>query len=102
MVISYVVALTAVLAPPAQADRAGELLPPVALEAAGKPIDVEIGHAAPFVGDIDGDGVKDLLVGQFGEGKLRIYVNKGTSAAPRFESFAWFRNDKADGRVPSG
>ena len=43
---------------------------PVRLEAAGKPIDTEIGHAAPFVCDFDGDGLKDLLVGQFGDGIL--------------------------------
>src|SRR5437016_5228905 len=46
-------------------DPASELLPPVRLEAAGKPIDTDVGHAAPFVCDIDGDGKLDLLVGQF-------------------------------------
>jgi hypothetical protein len=40
-----------------------ELAPPVRLEAAGQVIDTEIGHAAPFVTDFDGDGVQDLLVG---------------------------------------
>ena len=40
-----------------------ELAKPVRLEAAGKPIDTEIGHAAPFVCDFDGDALKDLLVG---------------------------------------
>jgi hypothetical protein len=30
--------------------------PPVRLEAAGKPIDTEVGHAAPLVVDFDGDG----------------------------------------------
>src|SRR5581483_9577431 len=33
-----------------------ELRPPVRLEAAGKPIDVDVGHAAPFFADLDGDG----------------------------------------------
>ena len=64
------------------ADGAGELLAPVRLEAAGKPIDTDVGHAAPFVGDFDGDGVHDLLVGQFGDGILWVYRNEGTDAAP--------------------
>ena len=38
----------------------GELAAPGRLEAGGKPIDTDVGHAAPFVGDFDGDGVHDL------------------------------------------
>ena len=50
---------------PAGSNPHPELAPPVRLEAAGAVIDTPtIGHAAPFVGDFDGDGVKDLLVGQ--------------------------------------
>ncbi|HET6164471.1 MAG TPA: hypothetical protein VFG37_12440, partial [Planctomycetota bacterium] len=49
-----------------QAPKTSPLLPPVRIEAGGAPIDTEIGHAAPFVGDFDEDGVNDLLVGQFG------------------------------------
>ncbi len=46
-----------------------------------KPINVDIGHAAPAVMDFDGDGKKDLLVGQFGGGKMRIYLNKGSNSS---------------------
>jgi hypothetical protein len=81
---------------------ASELLPPVRLEAAGKPIDTAIGHAAPFVGDFDGDGVRDLLVGQFGEGILWIYKNVGTNDRPRLAAGVKFKDGKADGRVPTG
>ena len=52
---------------------AGELAAPVPLAAPGGEIDVSIGHAAPYVTDMDGDGVCDLLVGQFGEGRLALY-----------------------------
>ena len=79
-----------------------ELSDPYRVEAGGKPIDVEIGHAAPWVGDFDGDGVNDLLVGQFGGGKLRIYRNAGTNAAPRYEDVAWFQTGEGEGKVPSG
>jgi hypothetical protein len=81
---------------------ASELAPPVRLEAAGKPIDTDIGHAAPFVCDLDGDGIKDLLVGQFGDGILWIYRNEGTNAEPKLAAGVKFKDGKEDGRVPSG
>ncbi len=72
------------------------------LEAAGKPIDTAVGHAAPFVGDFDGDGVRDLLVGQFGDGILWIYRNVGTNARPKLAAGVKFKNGNPDGRVPTG
>jgi hypothetical protein len=65
-------------------------------------IDVDTGHAAPLVADFDGDGVPDLLVGQFGEGKLRIYRNVGTAKEPKFGGFNWFKTGEQEARVPSG
>src|SRR5688572_26534353 len=83
--------------------RADELLPPVHIEAAGKPIDIErVGHSAPFVGDVDGDGVRDLLVGEYFEGRLRIYKNLGTDSQPRFERHTWLAAGGQDARVPEG
>ena len=84
------------------ADPAQELEPPVRLKAAGKPIDTAVGHAAPFVGDIDGDGVNDLLVGQFGDGILWIYRNEGSNARPKLAAGVKFKGGKKDGRVPTG
>jgi hypothetical protein len=80
----------------------GQFAPPTRIEVAGKPIDVEIGHAAPLVLDWDGDGKLDLLVGQFGEGKLRIYRNKGTSEKPEYEAHTWFQAGGDVGKVPTG
>ena len=79
-----------------------ELTPPVRLEANGKAIDTEVGHAAPFVCDFDGDGVQDLLVGQFGDGLLWTYRNEGTNAEPRLAAGVKFKEGADDGRVPSG
>jgi hypothetical protein len=92
--------LCGLAAPAAEGSR--ELAPPVRIEAAGKPIDTDVGHAAPFVGDFDGDGVQDLLVGQFGDGILWIYKNQGTSAAPKLAAGVKFKDGKEDGRVPTG
>jgi len=81
---------------------AEEFALPVRLEAGGKPIDTEIGHAAPFVGDYDGDGINDLLVGQFGEGILWIYINEGTNSEPKLAAGTQFKDGNEDGRVPTG
>jgi hypothetical protein len=88
-------------AQPADKATAEELLPPVRLQAAGKPINTHWGHAAPFVGDFYGDGVNDLLVGQMGHGQLWIYRNTGSNAAPKLTAGAMFKDGEADGRVPT-
>ncbi|MCR9247526.1 MAG: hypothetical protein NXI31_21040 [bacterium] len=78
------------------------LAPPIRLAADGRVIDTPSpGHAAPFVGDIDGDGKRDLLVGQFAGGRLTIYRNVGTNAAPRLAAGKTFQADGRDGTVPT-
>ena len=61
-----------------------EFEPPVRLQADGAPVRVESpGYAAPGWADVDGDGRKDLLVGQFAQGKIRVFRNLGgTRLAP--------------------
>jgi hypothetical protein len=86
--------------------------PPVRLEANGVPI------------DFDGDGVRDLLVGEFGDvdfpverlpkrlqeaakkssysqGKLRIYRNHGTDAKPLFKDYEYLRAGREDASMPT-
>jgi hypothetical protein len=74
---------------------------PVRLKAAGEVITTDIGHSAPYVYDFDGDGVRDLLVGQFGGGKLRIYRNAGTNKKPNYEAHQWFMAAGAIATVPA-
>jgi hypothetical protein len=80
-----------------------ELRPPVPVLVDGQPLDVgRDGHSAPFVGDFDGDGRRDLLVGQYHEGRLRVYRNRGEDRRPQFRDFTWFEADGRPGRVPEG
>ncbi len=84
------------------AANADELLPPVKIAAAGKPVDVQrSGHSAPFVGDFNGDGADDLLVGEFHEGRMRVYSNEATNSAPRFDKYEWFEAGGALATVSS-
>ena len=68
---------------------AQELAPPVRLEADGKPIDIgslsRIGHAGPELADVDGDGDRDLLVGDF-PGYFWYFENTGGDAQPVYTS----------------
>jgi len=75
---------------------------PVRLKVGDEFIDVDIGHAAPYLYDWDQDGTRHLLVGQFGQGKLRIYINAGTETRPRYDRLEWFRAGGAVATVPAG
>ena len=75
-------------------DTLPRLSAPIRILADGKPIEAVTGHAAPFVVDCDGDGVRDLVVGMFGSdsagvsgGTARIYKNVGSNREPRFGAF---------------
>ncbi|MCB9878980.1 MAG: hypothetical protein H6835_15400 [Planctomycetes bacterium] len=95
---------------------------PVRLTSDGQVIDVTTGHAAPYLFDWDGDGLQDLLVGEFGtgafdrellppaiakgklefaQGKLRIYRNVGTASEPRYGGFEYLQADGGDASIPT-
>ncbi len=76
--------------------------PGVKIEAGGQPIDVEIGHLVPTVADWNGDGKKDLVVGQFQLGKIRLYLNEGSDSAPLFKQFTYLQAGGAEISLPAG
>lgn len=76
----------------------GEFQPPVRLKADGVAVRVESpGYAAPCWADIDGDGRKDLLVGQFAGGRIRVYRNLGDNKLAAGE---WLKAEGAVAEVP--
>ena len=100
---------------PAAAGDAADLAPPVAVSVGGVPIesthdrkfDLRDDNSFPWVGDFDGDGKLDLLVGQGGRGQpdgghLRIYRNLGGKAEPRLAEPIWFHDQVPTGLTPFG
>jgi hypothetical protein len=76
----------------------------VRLEADGKPIDGEVGHLVPCVTDWNNDGKKDLIVGQWqmDGGKIALYLNRGTDAAPVFSKPEYLKAGGAEINLPAG
>lgn len=96
--------LAAMQEPAAQAARPlPRLAAPFVVEAGGKPIAADTGHAAPFLIDFNRDGKQDLVVGEFGSagGRARVYLNQGSNAEPRFGDFSYLQAGGADATVPS-
>jgi hypothetical protein len=79
-----------------------DLMEPFAVSTSEAVVDVEIGHASPFLADMDGDGLSDLLVGQFGGGKVRVFRNIGTRGAPAFAPGAPVLAEGEEATVPAG
>ena len=76
-----------------------DLAPEQLLQAGGTTIDVP-GYSVPFCTDWDGDGRDDLIVGEGGGvaplGKVRVYLNTGTQAAPTYDAYSHAQAGGAD------
>ncbi len=67
---------------------------PIQMQAGGSPVKTEEpGYASPAWYDVNGDGHMDLVVGQFSDGKLRVYHGQKDGSLAEGE---WL---KADGEV---
>ncbi len=77
-----------------------ELEAPVNIEADGEPIPgVDNGYTCPNIGDWDGDGDFDLLVGLFVDAPVFYFENTGGNEQPAFTSHGAM---EADGEVIVG
>jgi hypothetical protein len=82
----------------ASACGAADLASPVMLKAKGVAVRVEApGYACPCWADIDGDGKKDLLVGQFRGGQIRFFKNLGDG---QFAAGEWLQAEGKTAEVP--
>ena len=57
----------------------------------GSPIDVTY-YGSPASYDWNGDGAKDLMVGQHG-GEIILFINEGTNSSPVFNSWSYMQAD---------
>ncbi len=51
------------------------------------------GHASPLVEDWNGDGKKDLLIGQFSGASILLFLNSGTNSSPILTTSAKLQAD---------
>ena len=77
---------------------AADFEPPVRLKVGDAAIRVESpGYAAPCWADINGDGKKHLLVGQFNQGKIQVFKHLG---AEKFAPGNWLQAEGKVAEVP--
>lgn len=73
---------------------------PKMVHADGKPVTVESpGYAFPSLADINGDGVNDLVVGQFRSGKIAVYKGAKTENGVTFGAREWLQADGKDAAI---
>jgi hypothetical protein len=74
---------------------------PLRLQADGMDIDTgeAWGHSGPSLADVDGDGQRDLVVGDF-SGKFRFYKNVGSEKEPKYAALKFVQAGNTDAHVP--
>ncbi len=59
-------------------------------------------YGAPCIADWDGDGLKDLVLGKYTDGKIMFYANSGSNSAPVFTTYSYIQSDGVDITLPYG
>jgi len=57
------------------------------------------GHSGPWVEDVNGDGLRDLVVGDF-SGLFHFYRNQGTNREPKYAAAVNLQAGGVDAKVP--
>ena len=80
-----------------------ELNAPIRLTAEGEAIDIgqlnDIAHAGPWIADVDQDGDRDLLVGDF-PGYFWFFSNEATDDSPKYASAVKLQAGGEDAKTP--
>ncbi len=93
---------------PGCSDRQRTLLPPAWRRRTcrslvdGRPIDLPYRSLFPFVGDLDGDGRDELLLGTPDSGRLKVFPILGNHGRRVLGGPSWFDEKVPDGRIPKG
>lgn len=67
----------------------------------GVQIDVGV-YGAPCVYDWNGDGKKDIIIGQFDYGYIRFYPNVGSDIVPQFNGYQYLFASGSQITLPYG
>jgi len=81
-------------------DTAPDFLSVQFAQAYGSDLVVPPSRSSPVVADLDGDGKKDLLAGNY-SGELLFYSNTGIDAAPSFSDYSFVESDGVPIDLPS-
>jgi len=94
--------LAAAVAGPSLAAADYKFAEPKQINGGDKAIEVESpGYAAPGLADLSGDGVPDLLVGQFKDGKLGFYKgSKDDKGNLTFGAHEWLQAGGEVAKIP--
>jgi len=82
--------------------RPHDVSEPVALLSDGRPIELPYRSLFPFVGDLDGDGRDELLLGTPDSGRLKVFPILGSHGRRVLGTPSWFDEKVPDGRIPKG
>jgi len=62
---------------------------------------IDVGsRSAPTFSDWDNDSRKDMVVGQYSDSKIRVYMNEGTDENPAFASYDYLEAVGVDITAP--